>query len=235
MARPRKDSGQPEAKRRLIDAFWTLLETTHLHDITVGMITAAAHCNRGTFYYHYADIDALVYSAVRELLLGDGTVPKTIFELVAGSDADDPLARATLDGRFRRFALIMQEGEMRRVDAMVKSIVTGMWESALCHDGERLTPEARLIIEHAASGILGVVTFANANPDARGSCTPAPVLRSYLRESSLLMFSHLCRAQHLTPEEFAARLGASADRTPLAAAIASDAGARGSLAAPRTS
>ncbi len=222
MARPRKDSGQPEAKQRLIDAFWTLLESNHLHDITVGMITAEAHCNRGTFYYHYADIDALVYNALRELLLDGSGVAATIFEMLAGSDADGPLLRAALDDRFKRFSLIMHEGEMRRVDAMVQSIMTDMWQTTLCREGEQLTPEARLIVKHATSGMLSIMTCTESPEDHRANLYPGSALRSYLREASLLTVACLCRAQGMAPREFADRLQAHGGRVPLTSALAAN-------------
>ena len=44
----------------MIEAFWQLLENNQLHEISVGMIVAKAGCNRGTFYYHFADKDELL-------------------------------------------------------------------------------------------------------------------------------------------------------------------------------
>ena len=55
MGRPRKDSQIVDAKQRLVDSFWSLLEQHKLHQVTVGMVAQDAKCNRGTFYYHYCD------------------------------------------------------------------------------------------------------------------------------------------------------------------------------------
>ena len=60
MARPKK-SNQPSVRDRMIEAFWQLLEDNQLHEISVGMIVAKAGCNRGTFYYHFADKDADIF------------------------------------------------------------------------------------------------------------------------------------------------------------------------------
>ena len=64
MARPKK-SNQPSVRDRMIEAFWQLLEDNQLHEISVGMIVAKAGCNRGTFYYHFADKDELMLAALK--------------------------------------------------------------------------------------------------------------------------------------------------------------------------
>lgn len=206
MARPRKDSAEPKARDRLLEAFWQLLETNHLHDITVGMITSEARCNRGTFYYHYADIDALVHGAVASLLIGDHAVPRTVFELVADAEASGWLADAVLDQRFHRFALIMQEGEMRLVDAAVKDAVRSLWRSVLCPDGDELKPETLLVIEYAASGVLGLVTQATREGD--GAARPSPIIVDYLKRVSALSLKTICRAQGVDETELCRRLRA---------------------------
>lgn len=165
MARPRNDSAEPKVRDRLLEAFWHLLETHHLCDITVGMITEEARCNRGTFYYHYADIDALMHGAVASLLIGDHAVPRTIFELVADAEASGLLTDTVLDQRFHRFALIMQEAEMRRVDAAVKDAVRSLWRAALRPDGGELELETELVIEYTASGVLGLIARAAREED----------------------------------------------------------------------
>lgn len=216
MARPRKDSGRPDARRRLVEAFWELLEANRMRSITVGMIADRAQCNRGTFYYHFADIDALAFCAIEELLLGDGAVPRTLFELLAGADCADPLERAAIDLRFRRFSLIMQKGEMRQVDDMAKAVVVEKWRALLCPDGSPLKPEALLVIEHAASAMMGVVSYVSRHPEAIGE--PSSMVRSYFKECSLLTASWLCKIQGQSPRLVLDRIAEAVER-PAAARI----------------
>ena len=58
MARPRKDADVACARQRIVDAFWQLLQDRPAHEIVVGAVADAAHCNRGTFYYYFPDMEA---------------------------------------------------------------------------------------------------------------------------------------------------------------------------------
>ena len=68
MARPRKDADAPDARTRIIEAFWELIENNSIFELSVGEVTRAARCNRGTFYYYFHDFDELVAIAIAQLL-----------------------------------------------------------------------------------------------------------------------------------------------------------------------
>ena len=68
MARPRKDADAPDARTRIIEAFWELIENNSIFELSVGEVTRAARCNRGTFYYYVHDFDELVAIAIAQLL-----------------------------------------------------------------------------------------------------------------------------------------------------------------------
>ena len=69
MARPRKDADAPDARTRIIEAFWELIENNSIFELSVGEVTRAAQCNRGTFYYYFHDFDELVAIAIAQLRL----------------------------------------------------------------------------------------------------------------------------------------------------------------------
>jgi AcrR family transcriptional regulator len=54
-------------RRRIHDAFMTLVESRDVADISVNDVTNAAHLNRTTFYLHYPDIHALLDAVIEEL------------------------------------------------------------------------------------------------------------------------------------------------------------------------
>ena len=54
MARPKKDT-ELCAERRILDAFWHVLESTPLRCVSVRTVAQTAEVNRGTFYFHYTD------------------------------------------------------------------------------------------------------------------------------------------------------------------------------------
>lgn len=87
MARPSKQ--QESADLRIRNAFWKILEEHEYKDITVGMIVDEAQCNRGSFYYHYPNIEALVDCVINEELLGNFTITQVIFSVASGFKLKD--------------------------------------------------------------------------------------------------------------------------------------------------
>lgn len=206
MARPRKDSDQLDAKQRINEAFWSLLAAHELRDISVSMIVAEARCNRGTFYYHYRDMDALVYGAIEQ----DLTAPHSIAEAVFGiaTSNSDWIGQTSIATRFARLCLIMDKGGMKVVDHNVKAVVINLWRAVLCPDGSELTPESEIVITFHVSGILGALSYlATSRPtmQAESLCT-----LPYFEQSSKLLLEQLSAAQHVPVEEIAARLSAAA-------------------------
>lgn len=53
-------------RRAIIDSFWTLLNEKSLDKITVKDIIELAEINRNTFYYHFDDLYALLYTVFSE-------------------------------------------------------------------------------------------------------------------------------------------------------------------------
>ncbi|RDB63892.1 hypothetical protein C1878_03630 [Gordonibacter sp. 28C] len=202
MGRPKKDAGAPDARQKLVEAFWKLLEDRRLQDLTIGAICSEAQCNRGTFYYHYADIDALVSAAVERELMGDGALPNDIFNLVTGA-GEDLFARIVEGNRMKRLALVMKRGGMDRVEGLIKETILGMWRTVLCPDGAELSPDARFIVEYAVGGVLGVLSFAGSQ-DAKGGevCIP----ERFMGESASFMLSQISEAQGIPQDEVLLRL-----------------------------
>ncbi len=203
MGRPKKNSAIPSARKRLIDAFWHLLETHQLHDITVGMVAGTAHCNRGTFYYHYADIDELLACALQEEFSGEYSLPNEIFLIVSGVNKDfldDP----TINERIARISLVMEKGGSDVVDAYIKTMVVDMWKAVLCFDGAPLAPETRIVIEYAVNGIIGVITYKAKFDRDNTTCDEA--LARFMRKNSLFLISRISEAQGISRKEVLSRL-----------------------------
>lgn len=203
MGRPRKDGSEPEARQRLIDAFWTLLETNQLREVTVGMITSEAKCNRGTFYYHFADMDALISSAIENEFLGTRAISRDIFALVTGME--EQLWNSFLIGeRAARLSLVMEKGGSDIVNEKVKSVVVKMWRAILCMNGADLAPATRLIIEYSTSGMIGLLA---SNVASKTEELPAIIIESgFLRENAVSTLSLISKAQGIPTEDVVARL-----------------------------
>lgn len=210
MARPRKDSRTPDARRRIIDAFWELLETNPLDKITVGMVANRAGCNRGTFYYHFSDMGALTLEAIRELL-DDTMLIRVIFAL--SSDAEETISmvsslieqdRDRYEQRIERFDLIMTAGEMHTIDAMTKQVVVDLWRQVLCRDEEELDPDAQLIIESNVSGTLSFIVSRCGSEDPLAEVSNT--MDSYIRDYTRNAIHWISVAQNMPEEEMLRRL-----------------------------
>lgn len=210
MARPRKDSEMPDARQRIIDAFWKLLESNPLGKITVGMVANEAGCNRGTFYYHFSDMDALTLEAIRELL-DDTMLIRVMFALSSDAEATIKavgacveMDRGRYEQRIERFNLVMNAGEMHTVDAMTKRVVVDLWRQVLCRDGEELDPDARLIIEANVSGTLSFIASqcGRADPLDGLSSTMSSYVSGYTKNA----IHWISEAQGMPEDEMVRRL-----------------------------
>ena len=104
MARPCKDDLSQDGRQKLYDAFWSLLETHELRDLSVSMIVAKANCNRGTFYYHYRDLEVLINSVIeQDLVSGRRTIADALFGITTSNN--DWALREDLTRQFSHLCL----------------------------------------------------------------------------------------------------------------------------------
>lgn len=161
MARPRKDSKMPDARERIIAAFWELLSEHYLPELSASMIADAAQCNRGTFYYYFTSVDQLVDQVVEEEVINAPGLPQVM--LYALSNEDGIPADFFLEGGvIWRISLLVARGGFARVHRKIQSYGLVIWQRILCRDGEELKPEARLVVNYAIGAILGILhTWVN--------------------------------------------------------------------------
>ena len=221
MARPRKDSETPNARRRIIDAFWRLLEANPLSKITVGMVANEAGCNRGTFYYHFGDMNSLALEAIRELL-DDTMLIRVMFALSSDAEATIKAVGACVDKnrdmyeqRIEHFNLIMRAGEMHTVDAMTKRVVVDLWRQVLCCNGEELDPDAQLIIESNVSGTLSFIASQCGREDPLAGLSGT--MRSYMSGYTRNAIHWIAKAQGMPEDEILRRLKEQAQPERIAA------------------
>ena len=69
MSRPKYKDDQAQAKNRIIDAFWEYLQETYFEKMNVKEIVIRSRVNKNTFYYHFACIEDLAYTAIDGVLL----------------------------------------------------------------------------------------------------------------------------------------------------------------------
>lgn len=201
MARPRKD--QPLAPRRIKEAFWELIAEDDLRNITVGMITERACCNRGTFYYHFDSIDALLHAIIEEEMVRAQGLPRDL--LLVFQEGSNPLFDGPLPYRVRRLCLLMERAGQERVSTQVKAVVVGMWEAILCDGADCLTQETRVIIEYSVSGIIGAMEYLYRQGELAGDEIPANAAAAIQQASCSLLHS-IAEAQDVSAQEIEARI-----------------------------
>lgn len=153
MARPKKTAGASGARERICQTFWEMLETQRLKDITVGALTAAGSCNRGTFYYHFNSIDDLIYHVIEdELLAKDGFVMARLFQMSTGNGVG-----TGSDARLRRMILIVKRGGYDLVFEKVYSVMATLWRSVCCLEGGELSEDVLAMLQFSVGGMLSVL------------------------------------------------------------------------------
>lgn len=204
MARPRKDQAEPAATERIKEAFWELLEENDLKHITVNMITQKASCNRGTFYYHFDSLDALIYAIIEEELLSAGGLPRDLFGLL--NNEERTLRDTFLTQRIQRFGLMMKQAGQECVGIKVKTLVAKMWEAILCpNEGEELTENSRVMIEFSISGLIGVIDYLYREGRLVEEVFPAEA-SLYLKENARFLFLRISQAQEISLPELEQRM-----------------------------
>ena len=206
MGRPRKDSNQPQAADRIVEAFWSLLERHRLKEITISMVAAEANCNRGTFYYHFADMDELVYRAIeRELLTEtDYAIPGFLFALLTKANDELITDRNRIEALIR-LCLLIDSGGQEIVDTKVKMIMRDMWRDVLCEEDEELTTEALMLIEYSAGGMLSLMSFI-CRAYREGRELPTALDVEGIQPIVMVQLRQLARCQNIEPNELLMRL-----------------------------
>lgn len=203
MARPRKDPNEPCAADRIKKAYWELLEENDAKRITVNMITQRAHCNRGTFYYHYDSLDVLLYSVIEEELFSRNGLPRELFYLL--SNDQRAFDERSFLKRMKRFGLVMKHAGQECASIKIQSIVADMWKTILCEEGEELTLNARVVVEYSISGLIGVIDFLYRENKLDGITFP-PELSYLIKENARFLLLRISQAQGISLAELEKRI-----------------------------
>lgn len=183
-----------------------LLEDRRLPDITVGLVAEKAGCNRGTFYYHYRDLDDLVYAAVEHELVGEGGLPVRIMRMLSGEQEMFPAQDYGQD--IHRVSLLMAHGGMDVAAEKAKLVIMSTWIAVLAPDTGDIAPETRAMLEYMIGGMLSVIAYL-AQLEQQGLRPDEASMRAideFARANSAFMFPRICEAQGESVETLTARL-----------------------------
>ena len=208
MARPRKDAEGPCARARLVEAFWGLLEQGPGAEVSVGAVTRAAGCNRGTFYYHFKDIDELKRTAIGQLLLDDGALVDELWRAALEGDVAHLLEQGDTVC-LHRLVIAMESGSAHLVDRTVRRGVLDRWKRAVCPDGGELAPDACFAIQFMVSGIMSLVVALGYSNEGMGPVQAIGLgscARTYLLDVASATADAVAAAQSMDRDTLLARL-----------------------------
>lgn len=202
MARPKKDQ-EACAEERLIDAFWGVLETTPLRSMSIRTIAEHAGLNRGTFYYHFDDIDALTHRALEREMLERHSIMHEMLLLVSG--AVDQIPPAEVARHMDKTALLIRQGGSDRVANEILGIAMRIWQAALCPTGEPLEERTQLLIRYNIYGIIGL--FSSLARD--GQIMPSQEALEFQKWNAKKTIASMCEAQGIGQDLAIERLAAA--------------------------
>lgn len=209
MARPKREPGVPEARDRMLDAFWELLEDNECDKITVSMVCEKAGCYRGTFYYHFDSMEDLEQKAIAEVLYGKAGIQSIMDLLSAGVSNPEGMTDAATSTSAWRLALIARRGKLEMVESEVQKDVVSMWRGMLCDGGEDLAPDSKAIIEAVASLCLTVFVEASVRrggPDVTDESTFTPAVYSFMGDVTNCALGRVCEVEGLSIDEVRERV-----------------------------
>lgn len=151
---PRPKSTEANARQRLCDSFWEMLEEGEPGGINIRRLSRRAGVNHNTFYYHFSSIEDM------EKHLIDETVPEELAPLVAVLHhqnrlkidnipfPDDILTRA---GRLKS---ILKNGSPSLRDSL-QSKIFAIWLGVTGRKEESLTQKERIELTFLINGFMG--------------------------------------------------------------------------------
>lgn len=199
-------SGEREAtrtagrmRRRLADALWGCLETRRLTEVSVGDVIEAAGVSRGSFYYHFSDLDDLVaWSLSQELLNSDGAGHSF---LALAAQEELPEETPAVSRSLERVCLLLDRGGMSPVFDVALDAMQRLWVGALCDEGEELPDEVAAQLEYAVGGTVGMLSRASVSTEAKRRASMA-----FLHERHLWLVARVADVLGTSPRELMARL-----------------------------
>jgi AcrR family transcriptional regulator len=201
MARPKKDSTEKTAKERLADAFLRLLEKYDVSKISVEMLCQEAHCNRGTFYYHFSDMDSLIEYVVESVFVAK-RFPQLTFDILTGT-GDVSFSSLVTSEWPERLALFIRHGKGALVETIWRYVLK-VWTAILCSDGHEMSDQTKLILEYQLSGMLSMLSYVGEQSMKGHTMTPPIVFLSSVSRSAI---HQICALEGITEEELKARFG----------------------------
>lgn len=188
-------------KARLADAFWELLLTTRLADVSVGSVVAKAQVSRGSFYYHFDGLDELVgWALAREIADADGE-GTSLMTLAMRPGAEDGRANPSAVRSLGRICLLMDGGGMNVVYDVVLRLMVDLWLDVLRPEGGELPVDMMAQLEYAVGGTMCMLYRARGS-----SAEKRRISVAFLRDRHVRFVARVAKRLGVDSRELAARV-----------------------------
>lgn len=163
MARPKRDAPGPDARERLVSAFWDMLARMPFDEITIGGISRVANVSPNTLYYHFDGLLDIAREAVESELSEEvamkmlGNATGDGLPLLVSADSRDGL-------RLSRIGLAASSGSAR-LTAMLVDILKGAWCTLAGRTVESLTEGESMDLDFVYGGLVSVLADCSTCED----------------------------------------------------------------------
>ena len=163
MANP-MDRRVRKTRRQLRQGLEQLMQTKPVHDITIKELCEVCDINRGTFYLHYTDVNALLMAIEQEMMSEFEQVLEevTVAEMTQPKSKGPSQAMCSLVEFFAQNAamcriLLCNNGDMafvERVKEVVRTQMLNKWSTAQDSHGKSATDYAFAFVVAGCIGML---------------------------------------------------------------------------------
>lgn len=119
------------AKNKIIDAFWKLLEIHDYSEITIKALSIEAKVNHNTIYYHFENIDEVALTAFNHTIIDD--LPELFLSIMTTDNkikVEEILKNEDLFNRFKKIRLFAR-GDSAFLYKIVKDTIMEKWLNAI--------------------------------------------------------------------------------------------------------
>lgn len=165
-----------QARQRLIDELWCLLEVEPFRKVTISQLAERAQCNRATFYYHYEDSGDLLQKALEQELVFSAGAISALSDLALGKDSS---GWSVVD--HPRLALAFKQVDRAILSEKIQNFLLRLWTLVLCREDEELEADAIVVISFLAEGMLGAYFRAQTNGTKAGCASVCGLISQGVR------------------------------------------------------
>lgn len=155
MSRPKSNSSEPSAKKRIEEAFWKLLEEMPYEAISIKRLSSQANVNHKMIYYYYNNIDDMAQHLFEENIRIYFSESNPLLAVLSGQ-REDFLNNQFLEIGAKR-ALLYGMSDSAFLNAIFKRYIQKNWLLSLNITEDDLSENEKVDLEFIISGMISLL------------------------------------------------------------------------------